>query len=196
MLSSLFFGRRFFSTLIVVITTANVNADNHSKPNLGNLVSTSELAGLSLTVFPDGRGLPPGSGNAIDGATVYQTHCLACHGTEGQGGINAALSGGIGTLVSTRPNKTVGSFWPYATSLFDYVRRAMPYNAPGSLDEDELYAVTAYLLYVNRIISATAVMNATVLPTITMPNRDGFDWPEGTPLPKHPSTDLGGNSQR
>ncbi len=153
-----------------------VIADN--EPRLGDPVTATELSRLSITVLPDGRGLPDGSGNALDGAQIYQTHCIACHGADGQNGINDRLSGGVGTLVSTKPIRTIGSYWPYATSLFDYVRRAMPYNAPGSLNNNELYAVTAYLLYTNKIIGDTDEMNATSLPAVAMPNRNGFDWPE------------------
>ncbi len=164
------------------INNAATDATNKDAPEpLGVPVPAEELARLSITVFPDGRGLPQGSGNATTGATVYQTHCLACHGDKGQGGINDALSGGAGTLISTRPQRTVGSYWPYATSLFDYVRRAMPYNAPGSLSTDELYAVTAYLLYINRIIPADQTLDATALHDVVMPNRDGFVWPDVAP---------------
>jgi cytochrome c len=105
---------------------------------------------------------------------VYATKCLACHGPEGANGVNDRLVGGQGTLTSATPVKTIGSYWPYATTVFDYVRRAMPYPAPHSLSDAEAYAVTAYLLHLNGIIGADDVMDATSLPKVKMPNRDGF----------------------
>ena len=170
--------------LSIALTLAATTGSAGTAPQLGEPVSAAELSRLSITVLPDGRGLPQGSGNAVDGAQVYQRLCLACHGKNGQGGINNALSGGHGTLAGDKPVRTVGSFWPYATSLFDYVRRAMPYNAPGSLGNNELYAVTAYVLYANKIIPQNAAMNATTLPAVVMPNRDGFDWPAIAPEKK------------
>jgi len=143
-------------------------------PDLGVVVSEAELQAMAVSIMPNGDGLPPGSGDAVAGKTVYQINCMACHGQEGAGGINDRLVGGTGTLNSARPIKTVGSYWPYATTLFDYVRRAMPYQTPGALDDDELYAVTAYLLYLNDIVGEQDVMNATTLPSVRMPNRDGF----------------------
>lgn len=146
-------------------------------PRLGQNVGREELAPLAITVFPDGRGLPSGSGSAVEGAAVYARHCLACHGPGGKGALNDALVGGQGTLATATPKRTVGSFWPYATTLFDYVRRAMPYQAPGSLSNGELYAVTAYLLHANGIIKRNQVLDAASLPAVTMPNRGGFVWP-------------------
>ncbi len=145
-------------------------------PDLGMPVSATEIEALDYAVQPDGDGLPDGSGTAKQGATVYQTHCLACHGAEGQDGINDRLAGGHGSLTTAKPVKTVGSYWPYATTVFDYVRRAMPYQTPGVLSNDELYAVTAYLLFVNDIVDENAVLNAQTLPGVRMPNRDNFVW--------------------
>ncbi len=143
-------------------------------PGLGQPLSAADLAGIQGSVLPDGAGLPPGSGSVADGARLYQTLCLSCHGPEGQGGINDRLAGGIGSLTSEQPIKTIGSFWPYATTLFDYLRKAMPYTAPGSLSDEESYALTAYLLHVNGIVDADAVLDAGSLPAVRMPNRDGF----------------------
>jgi cytochrome c len=126
--------------------------------------------------MPDGDGLPAGSGNAVRGRDIYEQNCLACHGDNGTGGVNDALSGGRGSLTGPQPKKTVGSYWPYATTIFDYVRRAMPYQTPGSLSSDEIYAVTAYLLFVNDIVAADTEMNAESLPRVKMPNRDNFVW--------------------
>lgn len=143
-------------------------------PSLGVAVSADEIAAMDVSIGPDGAGLPPGSGTPKQGAEVYATKCLACHGSEGTNGINDRLVGGQGTLTSASPVKTIGSYWPYATTVFDYVRRAMPYAAPHSLSDPEAYAVTAYLLHLNGIIGADDVMDAASLPKVKMPNRGGF----------------------
>ncbi|HZW60064.1 MAG TPA: cytochrome c [Woeseiaceae bacterium] len=149
-------------------------------PGLGMPVPGAALEALDFTVLPDGTGLPPGEGSASTGAVLYRQHCLACHGENGSGGANDRLAGGQGSLDGPAPVKTVGSYWPYATTLFDYLRRAMPYNVPGSLSNDQIYALTAYLLALNGIVDDTAVMNRDSLPAVRMPNRDNFDraWPE------------------
>src|SRR5215471_3380106 len=148
-------------------------------PNLGREVTLEEIAAWDMSISPDGSGLPAGGGTAVEGAAVYNAHCAACHGTNGTGGPADPLVGGIGTLASKKPLKTVGSYWPYATTLFDYIRRAMPFNAPWSLSNDEVYAVSAYLLFLNGIIIPEARMDANTLPQVHMPNRDGFVsyWP-------------------
>ena len=143
-------------------------------PSLGVPPSADEIAAMDVSIGPDGAGLPPGSGTPKQGAEVYATKCLSCHGSEGANGINDRLVGGQGTLASAAPVKTIGSYWPYATTVFDYVRRAMPYPAPHSLSDAEAYAVTAYLLHLNGIIGADDVMDATSLPKVKMPNRGGF----------------------
>ena len=127
----------------------------------------------------DGTGLPAGSGTATAGAKVFADNCAACHGDKGQGnpakGVGGdRLLGGRGTLASDTPVKTVESSWPYATTLFDYVKRAMPFNAPGSLSDNDVYSVVAYILSEAKIIKPTDTMNASALPKVTMPNRDGF----------------------
>lgn len=143
-------------------------------PSLGVPASDAEIAAMDVSIGPDGVGLPPGSGTPKQGAEVYATKCIACHGPEGANGVNDRLVGGQGTLTSATPLKTIGSYWPYATTVFDYVRRAMPYPAPHSLSDTEAYAVTAYLLHLNGIIGADDVMDATSLPKVKMPNRGGF----------------------
>ena len=145
-------------------------------PGLGEELTAGQLEAVDFTIMPDGDGLPAGSGNAITGRDVYNLNCLACHGENGSGGVNDALSGGHGSLTGPRPQKTVGSFWPYATTVFDYVRRAMPFQAPGSLSNEEIYAVTAYLLFVNGIIAEDVAMNAESLPQVKMPNHENFVW--------------------
>ncbi len=167
------------STLNITIAVAllvSISAAAQESPGLGRPVTAAEIEALDFTIQPDGDGLPDGSGTAMQGALVYQSHCLACHGPEGQEGVNDRLSGGHGSLTTSTPVKTVGSFWPYATTVFDYVRRAMPYQTPGVLSNDELYSVTAYLLFVNDIIEENAVMSAQTLPEVVMPNRDNFVW--------------------
>lgn len=143
-------------------------------PNLGREATAAEIAGWDISVPPDGSGLPPGSGTAAVGAGVYAAKCQACHGEKGAGKPNDALVGGQGTLASSSPVRTIGSYWPYATTVFDYVRRSMPYLQPQSLTNDEIYAVTAYLLHLNGIIAENEAMNARTLPQVKMPNRNNF----------------------
>jgi cytochrome c len=128
--------------------------------------------------------LPPGKGTAATGAALYQAKCLACHGEKGAGKPSDQLAGGQGTLRDANAVRTVGSYWPYATTLFDYIRRAMPYVAPQSLTPDELYSVSAYILYLNGVIAENDEMNATSLPKVKMPNRDNFV--SAYSEPKHP----------
>nr|WP_309638616.1 cytochrome c [Methylibium sp.] len=143
-------------------------------PRLGKPVSAEEAARASLNVFPDGRGLPPGRGNAVEGAALFAKHCAVCHGAAGRGASAEELAGGSEPLTSAFPDKTIGLYWPYATTLFDVTRRSMPMFAPGSLSADEVYAVTAYLLSANGVIGERDEMNASTLPKVRMPNRDGF----------------------
>jgi hypothetical protein len=143
-------------------------------PNLGREATEAEIAGWDISVPPDGSGLPPGGGTAAAGATVYAAKCQSCHGEKGAGKPNDQLVGGQGTLASPTPVRTIGSYWPYATTVFDYVRRAMPYQQSQSLTNDEVYAVTAYLLHLNGIIAESEVMNARTLSQVKMPNRGNF----------------------
>jgi cytochrome c5 len=143
-------------------------------PNLGQPVTTAEIAGWDISIAPDGVGLPAGRGTSAQGALVYEAKCQTCHGAKGVGQPNDRLVGGQGTLASQAPVRTIGSYWPYATTLFDYVRRAMPYTQSQSLTSDEVYALTAYLLHQNGVIAETDEMNAQTLPNVRMPNRDNF----------------------
>ena len=143
-------------------------------PNLGQPAKETEVAGWDISIAPDGRGLPRGAGTPADGALVYAQKCQVCHGDKGVGGPNDRLVGGQGTLASKTPVRTIGSYWPYATTVFDYVRRSMPFFQPHSLTDSEVYAVTAYLLSLNGIIGEQDVMNAETLPKVKMPNRDNF----------------------
>jgi cytochrome c len=142
---------------------------------IGRPASAHEISRGDITVLPDGQGLPQGSGSAKRGAPIYATKCAACHGDRGQGaGDFPALVGGIGSLGSERPLLTVGSYWPTATTLFDYIRRAMPYQAAGELTDDEVYSITAWVLAENGIIGRSDIMDRKRLPRVRMPNRDGF----------------------
>ena len=144
-------------------------------PGLGRVASPDEIASWDISIGPDGAGLPPGRATPKQGETVYAEKCVACHGEKGAGKPNDQLVGGRGSLSGDQaPVKTVGSFWPYATTLFDYIRRAMPLNAPKSLSDDEVYAVSAYILQLNGIIGEADAMDAQTLPQVRMPNRDGF----------------------
>jgi cytochrome c len=144
-------------------------------PGLGRVAPPDEIASWDVSIGPDGAGLPPGRGTPKQGETVFAEKCVACHGEKGAGKPNDQLVGGRGSLSGEQaPVKTVGSFWPYATTLFDYVRRAMPLNAPKSLSNDEVYAVSAYILQLTGIIGEADAMDAQTLPEVQMPNRDGF----------------------
>lgn len=143
-------------------------------PAFGRVPAAAEVALWNIDVMPDGTGLPPGRGTVAHGREVYTANCLACHGVDGQGGIKDRLVGGIGSLATAAPIKTVGSYWPYTTTLYDYMHRAMPYQAPGSLGNDDYYALAAYLLNLNGIVPADAVLDQDSLPKVKMPNRDGF----------------------
>jgi cytochrome c len=159
---------------LCLLTAQIVMADDN--PQLGENVSQADLVVVDYTIMPNGEGLPDGSGTAAEGAKVYQDNCLACHGAGGKDGLNDVLVGGHGSLTTDRPQKTVGSYWPYATTLFDFVRRAMPYQAPGSLSDDDVYAVTAYILYLNDVVDENDQLDADTLPDVHMPNRDNFVW--------------------
>ena len=151
-----------------------VSASHAQVYGLGQPATANTIAAWNIDVSPDGAGLPKGSGSVTAGQAIYAAQCAACHGARGEGKPADALVGGQGTLKNDRPVKTIGSFWPYATTVYDFVYRAMPYNAPQSLKPDEVYAVTAYLLHLNGIVPADTVLDAQTLPKVRMPNRDGF----------------------
>ena len=141
---------------------------------MGRPPTAEEVKAWDLTIPPDGEGLPPGRGTTTLGEAIYAKRCASCHGKKGEGPKYSRLIGGHGTLATAKPIKTIGSFWPYATTLWSYIRRAQPFDAPGSLTADQVYAVTAYLLYLNGIIGEHDIMDAKTLPQVKMPNRDGF----------------------
>ena len=141
---------------------------------LGRVASPAEIAGWNIDIDRYGDNLPPGSGSVSHGHEVFDQQCVACHGAKGEGGVGDRLVGGQGTLATEKPVRTVGSYWPYAPTLFDYIRRAMPQNAPQSLSNDDVYAVSAYILNLNGLLPAEATLDAKTLSAIKMPNRDMF----------------------
>jgi S-disulfanyl-L-cysteine oxidoreductase SoxD len=151
--------------------------------DFGRPATAEEIKLWDIDVRPDGTGLPEGSGTVARGKSVYEENCEACHGPSGQGGIKDRLAGGQGSLATESPVKTVGSYWPYATTLFDYIKRAMPWTSPRTLTDDQVYALTAYILAQNKLIDARQVINAQTLPKVQMPNRNGFTprFPERMP---------------
>jgi S-disulfanyl-L-cysteine oxidoreductase SoxD len=171
-----------FSSLALVAFTAAGSlwaAEPATAPlGIGRLASAHDIATKDLTVLPDGTGLPPGKGSAHDGAGLYAAQCAACHGDRGEGrGDFPALVGGRGSLAGDKPILTVGSYWPYATTLFDYIRRAMPYQAAGELATDEVYALTAWILAQNKIVEPGKLLTERTLPEVRMPNEKGFESP-------------------
>jgi S-disulfanyl-L-cysteine oxidoreductase SoxD len=166
--------RSLLANAIAISIIAGAQVAHGASPMLGEPIAEADVALWDIEIGPDGSGLPPGSGTASQGATVYAAKCLACHGEKGAGGAGGRLAGG-GPLVGPRdPVIAVGNYWQYATTLFDFTRRTMPWTEPKSLSNDETYAVTAYMLQVNGIIGENDVMDAQTLPKVRMPNRDGF----------------------
>jgi len=175
------FSHKDISACVALAALAACAANTPPTPRpgeqFGRTATAQEVAAWDISIPPSGEGLPSGSGNARQGEAVYVAKCQACHGARGAGKPADPLAGGIGSLPSANPLRTVGSYWPYATTLFDYTRRAMPITNPQSLTNDEAYAVTAYLLYLNGIVAQSDEMSAGSLPHVKMPNRDGFvDW--------------------
>lgn len=180
---------RFVSSVTLVLAAMAASSAVYAaeRYDFGRQATPQEIAGWDIDVSPSGAGLPPGRGDVKQGEAIFEAKCAACHGAHGEGKPMVRLVGGVGTLRDKKPEKTVGSYWPYATTLFDYVRRAMPLNAPQSLTPDEVYAVSAYVLFLNGIVPQDAALDADALPKIKMPNRDGFvsayPTPGSTPKP-------------
>lgn len=148
---------------------------------LGATPTAAQIRAWDIDVAPDGAGLPPGAGSVAQGRAIYAQKCVACHGANGEGGPGGRLVGGQGSLASKQPVLTIGSFWPHASTVYDYVNRAMPLDRPQSLAPGEVYALTAFLLNQNGVIPADAVLDAKSLPKVAMPNRNGFTIPDGRP---------------
>lgn len=166
---------RLLRSLGLGLLLAAAGAAGAAPLGIGRAASADEIAGWDIDVRPDGLGLPPGQGSVTDGERLYESRCASCHGSFGEG-IDRwpVLAGGYGTLTLERPTKTVGSYWPYASTLWDYIHRAMPFSAPRSLGVDETYAIAAYVLYLNEIVDEEFVLTQDNLADIQMPNRDGF----------------------
>lgn len=160
------------SISLALVACAGVDAP--PRYALGERASPALVAAWDIDVAPDGKNLPPGHATIAHGKEVYDAHCAACHGSKGEGGLGDRLVGGQGTLATATPVKTVGSYWPYATTLFDYVRRAMPFNAPHTLTDEEVYASVGYVLFLNGLVPADAVVDAELVRQAAMPNRRGF----------------------
>lgn len=166
---------------LIAVAAATVSAwggtsfpDGPSSYGLGRPATEAEIRAWDIDVSPSGDGLPPGRGTVKQGAAVFAKKCAACHGPTGVEGPRDRLVGGQGTLTTSHPIKTIGSYWPYATTLFDYIRRTMPFSAPQSLTPDEVYSAVAWLLYRNGIVDERTVLDARTLPAVEMPNRRGF----------------------
>jgi len=162
---------RKLAAAALLLAASAANADG---PNLGKRLNAAEIAAWDLSVLPDGGNLPPGSGTSAQGARIFAQKCVACHGEMGKGGISAALVGGGPLTTISGGQKTIANFWPYPTTVFDIIRRAMPWQQPKSLTDDEVYALTAYIFALNKLIAEDATMNAQTLLQVRMPNRDGF----------------------
>src|SRR5262245_3125871 len=159
------------AVLLLAATTVSAQSPRYG---VGRPPTPEELRERGSAIAPDGTGLPPGSGTVAAGRELFASQCARGHGPGGEGGVGARLTGGQGNLATPKPLKTVGSYWPYATTLWDYVNRAMPFDKPGLLSPPEVYGAVAYVLHLNGIIREDQVMDATSLPKVRMPNRDGF----------------------
>jgi len=162
------------SVIVLWLAAAVPLAAQSPTYGVGRPPTPDEIRALGSAIAPDGGGLPEGSGTVATGREVFAAQCSRCHGPNGEGNVGPVLAGGQGTLATARPLKTIGSYWPYATTLWDYINRAMPFDQPGLLKPPEVYAAVAYLLNLNGIIREDQVIDATSLPKIVMPNRNGF----------------------
>src|ERR1700744_3876132 len=160
------------AALLVLTSAARAETQDHY--GIGRTATEAEIAGWNIDIGRDGSNLPSGRGTVAHGREVFEQQCAACHGEKGEGGVGEPLVGGEGPLASPKPIKTVGSYWPYAPTLFDYIRRAMPQNAPQSLSNEDVYAVSAYILNMNGLLPADATLDAKTLSAIKMPNRNMF----------------------
>ncbi len=164
-------------SLLAVVAALSTQAQAPDFPNVGRKPTQEEIHAWDISVGPEGKELPPGSGTAKEGAALYAKKCVACHGADLQGNRAVAaprLMGGEGTLTTLHMQRSIGSYWPYATTIWDYINRAMPMGQGGSLKPDEVYALTAFLLYKNNIIKETDVIDEKTLPKVRMPNRPNF----------------------
>lgn len=167
--------REIRSVVLAIMLCAPTTIARAQTPyGIGRPATAAEIAGWNIDIGRDGSNLPKGSGSVSRGREVFAQQCASCHGDNGEGGVGDRLVGGQGTIGTAKPIRTVGSFWPYAPTLFDYIRRAMPQNAPQSLSDEDVYAVSAYVLNLNGLVGADATLDAQSLAAIKMPNRDKF----------------------
>jgi mono/diheme cytochrome c family protein len=164
----------FTRNLAVLLVALGADGALAGGPNLGQPLTAADIAAWDISIQPDGTGLPPGSGTPAQGAKIYAQKCALCHGENGKGGTSATLVGGAPLTNGIETPKTIANFWGYSTTVFDFIRRAMPWQQPRTLSNDEVYALTAYILSINKLIGESDVMNADTLPKVKMPNRDGF----------------------
>lgn len=163
------------------LVTGWATAAEPPRYGLGTTPTAAQIEGWAIAVRPDGQGLPAGSGSVKDGDELYANVCASCHGTFGEGAGRYPRIAGAGKLTGERPEQTVGTYWPYATTLFDYINRAMPFPSPHVLPPDQVYALTAYVLNLNNIVGEDFVASPETLPQVKMPNRDGFIWTDPRP---------------
>ena len=159
---------------LLTLACAALLAAQSPRYGVGQPATPEQIRELGTAIAPDGTGLPEGSGTVAQGRDFFVSDCARCHGPKAEGDIGPPLVGGQGTLTSAKPLKTIGSYWPYATTVWDFISRAMPFDRPGTLKPQEVYALTAYLLNINGIIDANQTIDAKSLPKVKMPNRDGF----------------------
>jgi mono/diheme cytochrome c family protein len=169
-------GALMAALAVVVLSQTARAADAVKVPHLGTPMTADDIAKWDLTIFPDGRGLPEGKGTTAEGKVIFDKQCATCHGAAGRGGTAEELVSEPGHLSEEAASKAIGPYWPFATTVFDFIRRSMPPSAPGTLTPDQLYSVTAYLLAANKVIPENSELDARTLAAVKMPNRDGFDW--------------------
>ena len=175
---------------MVMALGLSVPAQAQHHYGIGRVATPAEIDGWNIDIGRNGENLPAGSGSVSHGHEIFDQQCAACHGAKGEGGVGDRLVGGQGTIATPKPVKTVGSFWPYAPTLFDYIRRAMPQNAPQSLGNDDVYAVSAYILSMNGLLPGDATLDAKTLSAIKMPNRNMF-IEDPRPDVKNPACESG-----
>jgi len=171
------------AVLALLALTSVTRAQTQGPYGIGRSATAAEIAGWNIDIDRYGNNLPPGSGSVSRGREVFDQQCASCHGAKSEGGLGDRLVGGMGTLATPEPVRTVGSYWPYAPTLFDYIRRAMPQNAPQSLSNEDVYAVSTYILNLNGLLPPDATLDAKTLSAIKMPNRSMF---VGDPRPDVP----------